>query len=71
MSPPGTARCYDGHGHPCRTPATVRLYAPDGLPVGAMCAKHAGKVIAEYRRKLGETWTARPYPTPCGPRGVA
>lgn len=38
------------------------LHAPDGQcnPGGAVCARHAASVVADFAAKLGEHWTVVP-----------
>ena len=48
--------------HHCDNGATVRMFAPDGVPVpgGFYCTPHATATVDEYRKKLGEYWTLLP-----------
>lgn len=53
--------CTNGLGYREDHEAEGWIISPEGRPIIAMCRRQAEKVINEYREKLGEEWTFRPY----------
>ncbi len=53
--------CRDGKGERHNVEAEGEIISPEGQALGFMCKAHAERVIAEYKEKLGEGWTFRPF----------
>lgn len=59
---PEPPQCVANGGGWCTKTATVWLLAPGEVrvPGSFYCVEHGARLVAEYRRKLDETWTLEP-----------